>query len=67
FLVHIKWGLVDANIFFGDCSKKGNTYGMDIVQTEKSYYDEVIEVPGAEHDGCKCGKSCTCTTCTCGH
>ncbi|KAJ4976732.1 hypothetical protein NE237_001838 [Protea cynaroides] len=52
------------------CVKKGNSYGVEIVETEKSYYeDAIIEVAAAaEHDGkCKCGAGCTCTDCTCGH
>merc|ERR1712119_267433 len=36
------------------CVKKGNSYGIDIVETEKSYVDEVIvAAEAAEHDG-KC-------------
>ncbi|OVA07764.1 hypothetical protein BVC80_8961g27 [Macleaya cordata] len=50
------------------CVKKGNTYGVEIIETEKSYYDAVSEVPAGETDGkCKCGPSCTCVGCTCGH
>nr|AWI62540.1 metallothionein protein type 3 [Persea americana var. drymifolia] len=50
------------------CVKKGNSYGVDIIETEKSFYDGVVEVPAAENDGnCKCGASCNCTTCSCGH
>ncbi|KAM0933637.1 hypothetical protein DsansV1_C35g0230981 [Dioscorea sansibarensis] len=50
------------------CVKKGNSYGVVITETEKSYFAEVVEAPvGAEHDGkCKCGASCTCVDCTCG-
>nr|UVJ89039.1 metallothionein [Dioscorea alata] len=50
------------------CVKKGNSYGM-IIETEKTYVEEVVEVlpAAAEHDGkCKCGATCTCTDCTCG-
>ncbi|KAK2968453.1 hypothetical protein RJ640_004459 [Escallonia rubra] len=49
--------------------KKGSSYGIDIIETGKSYVETVVmEAPAAEHDGkCKCGASCTCTTCTCGH
>ncbi|PIA55397.1 hypothetical protein AQUCO_00800273v1 [Aquilegia coerulea] len=56
-----------ANLFHGNCSKKGNSYGVQIVDTEKSYYDVVAEVPAGENDGkCKCGPSCSCVNCTCG-
>ncbi|XP_020105357.1 metallothionein-like protein type 3 [Ananas comosus] len=50
------------------CVKKGNSYGMEIVETEKSYFDSIVEAPAAaEHDGkCKCGASCACVDCTCG-
>ncbi|KAG2681861.1 hypothetical protein I3843_11G164500 [Carya illinoinensis] len=50
------------------CVKKGNSYGL-VVETEKSYIHTVVmDAPAAEHDGkCKCGSSCTCTDCTCGH
>ncbi|KAL6314818.1 hypothetical protein AAG906_027169 [Vitis piasezkii] len=48
--------------------KKGNGYGIDIVETEKSYVATVVmEVPAAQHEGsCKCGDSCACIDCTCG-
>nr|AXP11720.1 type 3 metallothionein-like protein [Cyamopsis tetragonoloba] len=48
------------------CVKKGNTL---VVETEKSYIENVVmDVPAAEHDGkCKCGSSCACVNCTCGH
>ena len=47
------------------CVKKGDSYGIVMVDTEKSHL-EVQET--AENDGkCKCGTSCTCTNCTCGH
>ncbi|PIA55396.1 hypothetical protein AQUCO_00800273v1 [Aquilegia coerulea] len=50
-----------------NCPKKGNSYGVQIVDTEKSYYDVVAEVPAGENDGkCKCGPSCSCVNCTCG-
>ncbi len=50
------------------CVKKGNSYGIEIVVTEKSYYDNVGKVPAAaENDGkCQCGASCACVNCTCG-
>ncbi|CBI20304.3 hypothetical protein VitviT2T_029556 [Vitis vinifera] len=50
------------------CVKKGNSYGIDIVETEKSYVATVVmEVPAAQHEGsCKCGDSCACIDCTCG-
>ncbi|RWV77488.1 hypothetical protein GW17_00061670, partial [Ensete ventricosum] len=49
--------------------KKGNSYGIEIVETEKSYVDEVIvAAEAAEHDGnCKCGAACACTDCKCGN
>ncbi|XAR56543.1 hypothetical protein NMG60_11037075 [Bertholletia excelsa] len=51
------------------CVKKGNNYEVDIVETEKSYIEAVVMVaPAAENDGkCKCGASCACVDCTCGH
>nr|DAD20944.1 TPA_asm: hypothetical protein HUJ06_022408 [Nelumbo nucifera] len=55
-----------------DCAdksqKKGNGYTIEIIETEKSFYENTVsEVPAAEHDGkCKCGSSCTCVDCTCG-
>nr|KYP42359.1 Metallothionein-like protein 1 [Cajanus cajan] len=57
-----------------DCSDKnqctkGNNNGIVIVETEKSYNETVVmDVAAAEHNGnCKCGPSCTCVDCTCGH
>ncbi|KAK9092553.1 hypothetical protein Syun_027464 [Stephania yunnanensis] len=50
------------------CVKKGSGYAIDIVENEKSYHETAaFEVPAAEHDGCKCGPSCSCVDCTCGH
>ena len=47
------------------CVKKGTSYGIDIVETEKSYI--VMDAPAAENEGnCKCGTNCPCTNCTCG-
>ena len=49
------------------CTKKGNTL---VIETEKiSYVDAVaVDAPAAEHEGkCKCGSSCACVNCTCGH
>nr|AFK33631.1 unknown [Lotus japonicus] len=48
---------------------KGNSYGLNIVETQTSYVETVaMDVSAAEHDGnCKCGASCTCVNCTCGH
>ncbi|KJU81265.1 hypothetical protein N619_00020, partial [Ectopseudomonas oleovorans] len=50
------------------CVKKGSSYGIDIVETGKSYVETIVmDAPAAEHDGkCKCGPSCSCTSCTCG-
>ncbi|KAL5730382.1 cystathionine beta-lyase [Ranunculus cassubicifolius] len=44
-------------------------YGIEIVETEQSYYDNIVSgVSMTENDGkCKCGPNCTCTSCTCGH
>ncbi|KAL4328547.1 metallothionein-like protein type 3 [Arachis ipaensis] len=49
--------------------RKGNKYGVDIVETEKRMVETVVmEVPAGENDGkCKCGANCSCTNCTCGH
>ncbi|MGT4996976.1 hypothetical protein ACRWEV_27590, partial [Escherichia coli] len=50
------------------CVKKGNGYGVEIVETEKSYGYAGVVMAAAENDPkCKCGPGCTCTTCTCGH
>ncbi|OAY84410.1 Metallothionein-like protein type 3 [Ananas comosus] len=51
------------------CVKKGNGYGVVIVDTEKSYFEDVAEfAASAEHNGkCKCGASCTCVDCACGN
>ncbi|PON68011.1 Metallothionein-like protein type [Parasponia andersonii] len=51
------------------CVKKGSSYSLVIVETEKSYMDAVVmDAPAAEHNGkCKCGTSCSCVNCTCGH
>ena len=51
-----------------NCVKKGSSYTVDIVETEKNFVSTVVmDVPAAENDGkCKCGSSCTCTNCTCG-
>ncbi|GAB4849514.1 cystathionine beta-lyase [Ancistrocladus abbreviatus] len=50
------------------CVKKGSQYGIDIVETQKTYDDvAVMGFPAAENDGdCKCGSSCLCTNCSCG-
>nr|CAA07565.1 metallothionein-like protein [Ribes nigrum] len=52
-----------------NCPKKGNSYGFDIIETQKSYDDVVVmDVQAAENDGkCKCGPSCSCVGCSCGH
>ncbi|KAI3844427.1 hypothetical protein MKX03_037752 [Papaver bracteatum] len=47
-----------------NCVKKGNSFGIEIIETEMSY--DNFAVSGAEGD-CKCGPSCTCTDCKCGH
>ncbi|MDR5387549.1 hypothetical protein RHP06_25735, partial [Salmonella enterica subsp. enterica serovar Typhimurium] len=49
-----------------NCPKKGNSYGIDIVETGKSYVETIV-MEVSENDGkCKCGTSCACTDCTCG-
>ncbi|KAB2006195.1 hypothetical protein ERO13_D11G297700v2 [Gossypium hirsutum] len=49
------------------CTKKGNSNTM-IVETEKSYINNVEMDAPAENDGkCNCGTGCSCTDCTCGH
>ncbi|MCH1921756.1 hypothetical protein L9G15_20345 [Shewanella sp. A3A] len=44
--------------------KKGTSYGVVIVEAEKSHFEEVAA--GEENGGCKCGTSCSCTDCKCG-
>ncbi|XP_074358669.1 metallothionein-like protein type 3 [Apium graveolens] len=44
------------------CVKKGNSFGIDIVETEKSSVETMV-MNMSEND-CKCGTSCT--NCTCG-
>ncbi|MGT5079095.1 hypothetical protein ACRWDA_26240, partial [Escherichia coli] len=48
------------------CVKKGNSFGVEIVETVKSYYDGVGMAGGENNPKCKCGPSCSCTDCTCG-
>ncbi|CAL4965872.1 unnamed protein product [Urochloa decumbens] len=51
------------------CTKKGDSYSVVMPDTgsQPLARPEVEEVvTGAEHDGCKCGTSCSCTNCTCG-
>nr|ASR83110.1 Metallothionein 3a [Dracaena cambodiana] len=52
-----------------NCPKKGNTYGVVIVEAEKRTFDEVVEVAAFnENDGkCQCGTNCTCVDCGCGN
>nr|AEQ54919.1 metallothionin 3 [Salvia miltiorrhiza] len=55
-----------------DCADKSqcgkNGYTADIIETEKSYAMVMDAPAAAENDGkCKCGSSCSCTDCTCGH
>ncbi|CAN4075538.1 unnamed protein product [Withania somnifera] len=49
------------------CVRKEGQY--DLVIVEKSYRETVVMDVGAEeHDGeCKCGSTCACVNCTCGH
>nr|BAD52241.1 metallothionein [Oryza rufipogon] len=46
------------------CVKKGTSYGVVIVEAEKSHFEE--SPAGEENGGCKCGTSCSCTDCKCG-
>ncbi|MBI1572285.1 hypothetical protein [Escherichia coli] len=49
------------------CVKKGNSYGVVIVDTEKSRFEGHAEEFITENDGkCKCGTSCSCADCNCG-
>ncbi|KAH0467599.1 hypothetical protein IEQ34_002632 [Dendrobium chrysotoxum] len=50
------------------CVKKGNSYGIITVDTEKSYVEEAFEISATgENDGnCNCATSCTCSGCNCG-
>ncbi|RIQ77605.1 hypothetical protein D2E30_24065 [Mycobacteroides abscessus] len=47
------------------CVKKGDSYGIVMVDTEKSHLE--VHETAENDDKCKCGTSCTCTNCTCGH
>ncbi|CAN8259257.1 unnamed protein product [Cochlearia groenlandica] len=51
------------------CVKKTTSYTFDIVETQESYKEEamMMDVVGAEENGCncKCGSSCSCVNCTC--
>ncbi|KAL5226575.1 hypothetical protein ABZP36_014840 [Zizania latifolia] len=49
------------------CVKKGNSYGVVLVDNEKSHLEVREEIAGAENGGCKCGTSCSCTDCNCGN
>ena len=51
------------------CTKKGDSYDLVIVETENRSMDTVImDAPAAENDGkCKCGPSCSCVDCKCGN
>ncbi|KAG1330245.1 Metallothionein-like protein 3B [Cocos nucifera] len=48
------------------CQKKGNSYGIVIVETEKSHFGEVMEITAAMETDCKCSSNCTCAGCNCG-
>uniref|UniRef100_J3KXD9 Metallothionein n=1 Tax=Oryza brachyantha TaxID=4533 RepID=J3KXD9_ORYBR len=47
------------------CVKKGNSYGVVLVDTQESRLEEIAGA-GAENGGCNCGSNCTCTDCKCG-
>ncbi|CAO2833402.1 unnamed protein product [Amaranthus hypochondriacus] len=46
------------------CVKKGNQYGVEIIEDDTIYYDGMVE-EGGNCDGCKCGAGCSCTSCSC--
>ncbi|KAL2944263.1 Metallothionein-like protein type 3 [Bienertia sinuspersici] len=46
------------------CVKKGNQYGIDVVENDMSY-DGMTMNEGPSCGSCKCGPSCACTSCTC--
>ncbi|XP_060211404.1 metallothionein-like protein type 3 [Lycium barbarum] len=47
------------------CVRKESQYDLVIVERSETV---VMNVGAAEHDGkCKCGSSCACVNCTCGH
>ncbi|KAL5219723.1 hypothetical protein ABZP36_024436 [Zizania latifolia] len=50
------------------CVKKGDSYGVVIVDNEKSHLEVCEEIAGGAENGggCKCGTSCSCTDCNCG-
>nr|AAX39389.1 metallothionein-like protein [Oryza officinalis] len=48
------------------CVKKGTSYGVVIVDAEKSHFEMAEEV-SYENDGkCKCTTGCSCAGCNCG-
>nr|WCL15035.1 metallothionein 3 [Sedum alfredii] len=48
------------------CGKNGWIFAVDEQISEDIF--TVMDAPVAENHGkCKCGSSCSCTTCTCGH
>ncbi|MQL92931.1 hypothetical protein Taro_025568 [Colocasia esculenta] len=49
------------------CVKKGNSFGVEIVETEKSCYDGVDMAITENNPKCTCRPSCACTDCRCGH
>ncbi|TVU17022.1 hypothetical protein EJB05_33065 [Eragrostis curvula] len=47
---------------------KGNSYGVVMVDAEKTHFEAAAQEGGCENDGkCKCGANCSCTSCGCGH
>ncbi|MQL46458.1 hypothetical protein EI019_24920 [Escherichia coli] len=62
FICHI---FTDALTLVPVALLNNKTLGDVIFVTEKSYTESIVM--GVENDGCKCGASCSCTDCTCGH
>ncbi|KAG6478207.1 hypothetical protein ZIOFF_061641 [Zingiber officinale] len=50
------------------CVKKGTSYTVDIVETEKSYLNGVVDgaASGEQNEPCQCGPACACVDCQCG-
>eukprot|EP01018_Ginkgo_biloba_P010279 Gb_28130 [translate_table: standard] len=65
-LIRMTYILTSAVVNFG--SKKGNSFGVETVETNnnKMSLEYEMEIVGGEND-CKCGPSCKCNGCTCGH
>ncbi|KAJ1282134.1 hypothetical protein BS78_03G027100 [Paspalum vaginatum] len=49
------------------CTKKSDSYGVVIVDTESRVERPAAESAGGENDGCNCGADCKCgSDCKCG-